>query len=146
MYARVEISLYSSSSNLCVRGSLDELRHLPCLCAGGGEAGRLSPGPAVGAASPRPRPPHRVTQSLSLSLGTPQFWGNCRGEESRRSQSCECDTVTHDCVTDSLPGAADTNHNYKTQPESLLPTSDISGDNLSDHSPVTDLNTASGGR
>ena len=65
MYARVEISLYSSSSNLCVRGSLDELRHLPCLCAGG--PGRLSPWPAVGAASPRPRPPHRVTQSLSLA-------------------------------------------------------------------------------
>ena len=66
MYARVEISLYSSSSNLCVRGSLDELRHLPCLCAGGPGAafalagcwGRVSPAQA---ASPR----HPVSLSLA---------------------------------------------------------------------------------
>ena len=92
MYARVEISLYSSSSNLCVRGSLDELRHLPCLCAGGrGGGGGFRLGRLLG---PRLPGPGRLTASpsLSLSLGNAQFWGNCRGEESRRSQSCECDT------------------------------------------------------
>ena len=110
------------------------------MCGGAGAAfalagcwGRVSPAQAAS-----PRHPVSLSRLEMLSFG-----GTVAG---RRAGGARAVSVTHDCVTDSLPGAADTNHNYKTQPESLLPTSDISGDNLSDHSPVTDLNTASGGR
>ena len=97
------------------------------------------------AASVRPAPAAPPRHPVSLSrLELLSFGGTVEGRRAEEEPELTHRVTT--LITDSLPGAGDTNHNYKTQPESQVPPSAISGDTLSDHSPVADLNTASGGR